>query len=57
MGGGYDVRVTSLMAKKTVVADVARTRTEMVECLRRQEMEARRAQEAAQQEHVLLTGI
>ena len=56
-GGGYDVRVTSLMAKKAVITNVARTRTEMVECLRRQEMEARQAQEAAQQEHVLLTGI
>ena len=55
--GGYDVRVTSLMAKKAIITDVAQTRTEMVECLRRQEMEAHRAQEAAQQEHVLLTGI
>ena len=55
--GGYDVRVTGLMAKKTVVEDVAQTRKEMVERLRRQERDARRVQEAAQQEHVLLTGI
>ena len=55
--GGYDVRVTALMAKRAVVADVAQTRTEMVEQLRRQEAEARQAQEAAQQEHILLTGI
>ena len=45
------------MAKKAVIEDVARTRKEMVERLRHQEREARRAQEAAQQEHVLLTGI
>ena len=56
-GGGYDVRVTTLMAKRAVVADIARTRTEMVEWLHRQEADARRAQEAAQQEHILLTGI
>ena len=55
--GGYDIRVTALMAKCTVVADVGRTRAEMVELLRRQEAEAQRAQDAAQQEHLLLTNI
>ena len=38
--GGYDVRVTALMAKRAVVADVAWTRTEMVEHLCHQEAEA-----------------
>ena len=30
-GGGYDVDVSSLMAKRSVIADVTGTRTEMVE--------------------------
>ena len=45
------------MAKCSAILDVARTRTEMVEQLQRQEEEAARLQEDAKQDQKLLTNL
>ena len=55
--GGYDVDVSSLMAKRSVILDVARTRTEMVDRLQCQEEESTRLQEHVQRDHQLLTNL
>ena len=56
--GGYNVDISSLIAAKcSVILDVARTQTEMVECLQWQEEEAARLQEDAQQDWKLLTNL
>ena len=46
--GGYDVDVSSLMAKRSVIADIAGTRTEMVERFRCQREEAAQLHENIQ---------
>ena len=55
--GGYDVGVSSLMAKRSVIVDVAGMWTEMVERLRHQEEEAARLHENVQRDHQLLTDL
>ena len=56
--GGYDVDVSSLMAKRSVILDVAtRIQTEMVERLQRQEEEATRLHEHVQRDRQLLTNL
>ena len=57
MGGGYDVDVSSLMAKRSVILDVARTQTEMVERLWHQEEEAARLPDNVQRNYQLLTNL
>ena len=55
--GGYDVDVSSLMAKWSVIANVAGTWTEMVERFRRQREEATRLHENFQQDRQMLTDL
>ena len=55
--GGYYVDVSSLMAKWSVIVDVARTQTKMVERLRCQEEEAARFHENVQRDRQLLTNL
>ena len=55
--GGYDVDISSLMARRPIILDVARTQTEMVEWLWHQEEDAVRLQENVQQDHQLLTAL
>ena len=57
MGGGYDVDVSSLMAKRSVIFGVARTQMEMVERLQCQEEEAARLHKNVQRDRQLLTNL
>ena len=55
--GGYDVDVSSLMVKWSVIADVAGTWTEMVERFRCQREEAARLHENVQRDRQMLTDL
>ena len=55
--GGYDVDVSSLMVKLSVIVDVAGTPNEMVERLWHQEEEAARLHENVQRDRQLLTDL
>ena len=56
-GGGYDVDVSSLMVKQSVIADVTGTHTEMVEIFRYQREEATRLHENVQRDCKMLTDL
>ena len=55
--GGYDVDVSSLMAKWSVIVDVAGMQTEMVERLWHQEEEAAQLHKNVQRDRQLLTDL
>ena len=54
---GHDARVTTMIVKHTVITEVVRTRTEMVETLWWQQAEAKHVLETPHQDHLLLTNI
>ena len=55
--GGYDFNVSSLMAKRSVIAEVASTLREMVERFRRQREEATRLHKNVQRDRQMLTDL